>query len=158
MQSYIGCIYLTFLHSAFSNVSSNCLHVKRHSWFSQVPQPKSNQTLQLTHTLGQTCNWLYSIFMVHNQRTFYYFFANKKYPQLSWVGWTTGTGFYRYVLWIYEFLKTLLHNIQHAQHSGIHCVAVVFSYICFLRVPLQIAMHCWSLEKAFITCTIFRDV
>ena len=107
---------------------------------------------------AQSADFIAFRMYVHNQRTFYYFFANKKYPQLSWVGWTTGTGFYRYVLWIYEFLKTLLHNIQHAQHSGIHCVAVVFSYICFLRVPLQIAMHCWSLEKAFITCTIFRDV
>ena len=31
MQSYSGCIYLTFLHYAFSNVSSNCLHENRHS-------------------------------------------------------------------------------------------------------------------------------
>merc|ERR1712213_197341 len=31
MHSRIGCIYLTFLHCAFSNVASNCLHGRRHS-------------------------------------------------------------------------------------------------------------------------------
>ena len=31
MQNHTGCICLTFLHYAFSNASSNCLHQRRHS-------------------------------------------------------------------------------------------------------------------------------
>ena len=55
MQSYIGCIYLTFLHSAFSNVSSNCLHEKGHSHIVRFP----NRLAFFQVTLGPCLSWLH---------------------------------------------------------------------------------------------------
>ena len=55
MQSYIGCIYLTFLHCAFSNVSSNCLHEKGHSHIVRFP----NRLAFFQVTLGPCLSWLH---------------------------------------------------------------------------------------------------
>ena len=55
MQSYIGCIYLTFLHCAFSNVSSNCLHEKGHSHIVRFP----TRLAFFQVTLGPCLSWLH---------------------------------------------------------------------------------------------------
>ena len=47
MQSYSGCIYLTFLHCAFSNVSSNCLFsgLVRQEGLSRMERAQQRQSL-----------------------------------------------------------------------------------------------------------------